>query len=141
MEKRYHFSKSGNAFSRLILIHTKFANSGCIFHILQYFATKLSNFTKFRMLFPAVLVNFPGSKFSLIGEWSIRPHKKQLVSVLNFCQKVSGRAFFFNLYYFLTPWFQVRNWIFLRSTDFYIFQNMIHTDNFRTLYIYSRTSF
>ena len=28
-----------------------------IFHILQYFATKLHNFTKFRMLFPAVLMS------------------------------------------------------------------------------------
>ncbi len=43
----------------------------CIFNILQYFATKLHNFTKFMMLFPAVLMNLPNSKVCLIGEWSI----------------------------------------------------------------------
>ena len=43
----------------------------CIFHILRYLATKLHNFTKFMMLFPAVLMNFPNSKVCLIGEWSI----------------------------------------------------------------------
>ena len=43
----------------------------CIFHILRYFSTKLHNFTKFMMLFPAVLMNFSNSKVCLIGEWSI----------------------------------------------------------------------
>ncbi len=52
----------------------------CIFHILRYFATKLHNFTKFRMLFPAVLmiiliINFPNSKVCLIGELSIEYNK------------------------------------------------------------------
>ena len=66
--------KCGNAFPRVMQKFTKFANShDCIFHILRYFATKLHNFTKFRMLFPAVLMNFPDSKVcQLIGEWSIR---------------------------------------------------------------------
>ena len=38
--------------------HSKFSKYGYTFHILQYFATKLSNFTKFRMLFSAVPMNF-----------------------------------------------------------------------------------
>ena len=38
-----------------------------IFHILQCFATKLHYFTKFRMLFPAVLMNIPNSKVCLKG--------------------------------------------------------------------------
>ena len=42
-----------------------------IFDILQCFATKRHNFTKFRMLFPAVLMNIPNSKVCLEGEWSI----------------------------------------------------------------------
>ena len=45
-----------------------------IFHILQYFATKLHNCMKFRMLFPAVLIDFQNSKVCLIGEWSIHLH-------------------------------------------------------------------
>ena len=36
---------------------------GCIFLILQHFATKLCNFTNFRMLFNAVVMNFPISTF------------------------------------------------------------------------------
>ena len=40
----------------------------CIFHILRYFATKLHNFTKYRILFPAGLMNFPNSNVCLIGE-------------------------------------------------------------------------
>ena len=36
---------------------------GHIFHILQHFATKLCGFTKFRMLFNAVVMNFTISKF------------------------------------------------------------------------------
>ena len=35
---------------------------------LQYFATKLDHFTKFRMLFPAVLMNIPNSKVCLKGD-------------------------------------------------------------------------
>ena len=35
------------------------------------FSTKLHIFTKFMMLFPAVLMNFPNSEVCLIGEWSI----------------------------------------------------------------------
>ena len=41
------------------------------YHILRYFSTKLRNFTKFMMLFPAVLMNFPNSEVFLIGEWPI----------------------------------------------------------------------
>ncbi len=44
-----------------------------------YFSTKLHNFTKFRMLFPAVLMNFPNSKVFLIGEWSISRLKQLLI--------------------------------------------------------------
>ena len=40
-------------------------------HILKYFLTKLHYFAKFRMLFPAVLINIPNSKVCLKGEWSI----------------------------------------------------------------------
>ncbi len=42
-----------------------------IIHCITRCVTKLHNFTKFRMLFPAVLMNFPNSKVCLIGEWSI----------------------------------------------------------------------
>ena len=35
------------------------------------FATKLHNFTKFKMLFPAALMNIPTLKVCLKGEWSI----------------------------------------------------------------------
>ena len=66
------FRKCGNAFPRVIQKYTKIAASHvCIFHILRYFSTKLHNFTKFMMLFPAVLMNFPNSEVCLIGEWSI----------------------------------------------------------------------
>ena len=41
-----------------------------IFHIIQYFAAKLHNFTKFRKLFPTVLKLFSNLKVCLIGEWS-----------------------------------------------------------------------
>ena len=63
-QKRYHISKCGNAFPRVIQKYF------CIFHILRYFSSKLHNFTKFMMLFPAVLMNFPNSKVCLIWEWS-----------------------------------------------------------------------
>ena len=46
-----------------------------IFHILQCFATKLHNFAKFRMLFPAVLINIPNFKVCLKGESSIAKEK------------------------------------------------------------------
>ena len=46
-------------------------SGGYIFHISQYFVTRLHNFTKFRMLFPTMLMNLPNSKVFLIGEWSI----------------------------------------------------------------------
>ena len=42
-----------------------------IFPISQYFATKLDNCMKFRMLFPAVLIDFPNLKVCPVGEWSI----------------------------------------------------------------------
>ena len=44
-----------------------FAVRNANFHSLQYFATKLHNFTHFRMPFLAVLINFPNSKVYLIG--------------------------------------------------------------------------
>ena len=59
--------KCGNAFFRVIQKYTKFAN----FTSLQYFATKLHSFTKFRKLFPTVLKLFTNLKVCLIGEWSI----------------------------------------------------------------------
>ena len=40
-----------------------------IFDILQYFTTKLHNFTKFRKIFPTVLILF--SKVGVIGIWSV----------------------------------------------------------------------
>ena len=46
---------------------------GYIFHILEYFATKLDICMKFRMLFSAVLINFPNSKVCLIGEMGNGP--------------------------------------------------------------------
>ena len=45
-------------------------NAG-IFNTLQYFAAKLSYFTKFGALFPAMVINTPNFNFSLLGEWSI----------------------------------------------------------------------
>ena len=42
-----------------------------IFHILRYFSTKLDNCMEFRMLFPAMLIDFLNSKVCLLGEWSI----------------------------------------------------------------------
>ena len=38
-------------------------SQGYIFHILQHFTTKLCNFTKFKMLVNAVVMNFAISKF------------------------------------------------------------------------------
>ncbi len=59
-------------FSKMVKsIQNSQTSHDCIFHILRYFSTKLHNFTKFRMFFQAVLMNFPNSKVCLIGEWSI----------------------------------------------------------------------
>ncbi len=41
-------------------------SQGYIFHILQHFTTKLCNFTNFRMLFNAVVMNFTISKFQSV---------------------------------------------------------------------------
>ena len=53
------------------LIQNSQTSHDCIFHILRYFSSKLHNFTKFMMLFPAALMNLPNLKGCLIGEWSI----------------------------------------------------------------------
>ena len=65
--------KCGNAFSCVIQKYTKFANFTelYIFHILQYFSTKLDNYMNFKMLFAAELIDFQKSKVCLIEEWSI----------------------------------------------------------------------
>ena len=56
-------SNCDNSFPRIIQKYKKFANfTGLYFHILQCFATKLHQFTKFRMLFPDVLMNIPNLK-------------------------------------------------------------------------------
>ena len=60
-----HILKSDCTFSQLIQKYTKFANfTGLYF---PHFATKHYNFTKFRMLFSAVLMNIPNSKVCLKG--------------------------------------------------------------------------
>ena len=62
----------GKPFSRVIQQYTNSqASWDSILLILLYFATKLYNFTKLRVLFPTVLINFPNSKVCLIGKWSI----------------------------------------------------------------------
>ena len=73
LQTHKNISKCGNAFPRVIYksIQNSQTSHDCIFHILLYFTTKLHNFTKFMMLFPAVLTNFPNSKVCLIGEWFI----------------------------------------------------------------------
>ena len=72
MREKATFPHSGNAFPRVI---QKYTNSQTlqdyIFHILQYFATKLHNFSKFRKFFPTVPKLFSNLKLCLIGEWSI----------------------------------------------------------------------
>ena len=45
------------------------------------FATKLHDFTKLKVLFSTVLINFPNSKVCLIGEWSINTTKFNLPQV------------------------------------------------------------
>ena len=47
-----------------------------IIHILQYFATRFDSRMKFRMLFSAVLIDFPNSKVCIIGELSIVDHAR-----------------------------------------------------------------
>ena len=65
-------SKSDDISLRKIQKYTNFQTSqDYIFHILQCFAIKLHNFTKFRMLFPPVLMNIPNSKVCLKGESAI----------------------------------------------------------------------
>ena len=51
------------------------------FHIAQYFATKLHNFTKFRKLFSTVLKLFSNLKVCLSGEWTITKVNLQLTFV------------------------------------------------------------
>ena len=75
----YYARKSVTAFRNVLPLFRAYYKStqnsqtshDCICHILRYFSTKLHNFTKFRMLFPAVLMNFPNSKVFIIGEWPI----------------------------------------------------------------------
>ena len=73
-ENWYHYRENGINFPYVIKKHTKFANlQGHIFHILEHFATKLCNCTKFRMLFIAVVMNFIISillKILSIMQWS-----------------------------------------------------------------------
>ena len=49
---------------------------GHIFHILQHFATKLCNFTKFRMVFNAMVMNFTISIFLKILSLMQSVHSK-----------------------------------------------------------------
>ena len=76
--------KRGKAFSRVIQKYKSIQNPQTlkryIFHILQYFTSKLHNFTKFRKLFPTVLKLFSNLKVCLIGEWSI-PHISSVSSM------------------------------------------------------------
>ena len=60
--------------------YTEFKTSeDYIFHILQYFATKLYNFTKLRMLFAAVLMNIPNSNVCPQGiKLTIVPQKVKI---------------------------------------------------------------
>ena len=58
-----------------------------IFHSLQHFETKLHQFTKLRMFFPAVRINSPKSKVCLIGNESInRPLLDWLATIC--CENV-----------------------------------------------------
>ena len=68
-----HISNSDYTFPRIIqkYIQNFQISQDYIFDILQCFAIKLYNFTKFTMLFLAVLMNIPNSKVCLKGEWSI----------------------------------------------------------------------
>ena len=68
-------STVGNSILNLVKNHAAIQNlqnsQDYIFHILQYFATKLHNFTEFRIPFSAVLMNVLNSKVCLKGESSI----------------------------------------------------------------------
>ena len=69
----YTFPHSGINFACVIQNIQNSQNSqDYISHSLKHFSTKIHNFTKLRMLFPAVLINFQNSKFCLIGSGSIR---------------------------------------------------------------------
>ncbi len=79
-KNRYHYRKKGINFLcviRIEKIQNLQTSQGYIFHILQHFTTKLCNFTKFKMLFNAVIMNFTISKFFKISSFM------QLVQVLN----------------------------------------------------------
>ena len=65
--------KCGNALPYLIQSIQNSQNlQDYIFYILQCFAAKLDNCMKFRMLFPAVLIDFSNSKVCLIGKCLFR---------------------------------------------------------------------
>ena len=79
-------SKCDYTFPRISIQNLQ-TSQGCIFHILQYFATKLHYFTKFRMLFPAVLFKSifliqkfvqkeNGHRYLMYSKWCI-PHRGQ----------------------------------------------------------------
>ena len=73
-----HISKCGNAFPRVIQKYTKFAGKLHMTVFSTFYDICQLNFTifsKFRLLFPAVLMDFPNSKVCLIGEWSIDIHE------------------------------------------------------------------
>ena len=62
-QESYHFqgnfsSKFGTFSAPIQIIRNSKTSQGYIFHILQYLATKLGNFTHFRMLFLAVVKDF-----------------------------------------------------------------------------------
>ena len=59
-------SKCDYTFPRIIQKYTEFANFTGLYFL--YFVTKLHHFTKFRMLFLAVLINIPNSKVCVKGE-------------------------------------------------------------------------
>ena len=62
----YHFSACNTKVYKICKIHR-----GIYLHILQYSTTKLHKFTKVRMLFSAVSIDFPNSRVRVIGNWSI----------------------------------------------------------------------
>ena len=68
----YDYVEMGKPFPCVIQKYTKFANfTGLYFsHFNIYFATKLHDFTKFRTLFPAVLMNIDFKSLSNRGKWS-----------------------------------------------------------------------
>ena len=85
-------SKCDYTFPWIIQKYTKFANfTGLYFPHFTIFLTKLHHFTKFRMLFPTVLMNIPNSKVCLKGEWSNALSRKyqQLKLVTQFFSRVN----------------------------------------------------